>query len=886
MQNKIELALSILLLPFRSTMFYQRDIFNKLGNIKGLEEDIWFHLDTDFKPHTIDEMVLLLKKYYPELYRKDKTVNIDTYLNILNKLSKSLISHRDGKLVYKYWKNENDNDIFGPYEETQKVQILNTISRMMPVDILAVNYLLENGMDEDQLDGFYSHITIADLQLEDILSKGVAENHIHAGAGFNFSMIWTNLMNYFVFKNKEYLKQLNRYSKYRGRVISNYIFSAMIMRLLMIVSLKLNIKIEDIGSNDSEIKDFMRAIFRDDQTIDDWVEKKKINSEDDIYLEIFERIWDEIWNEMGLSKSNEKEDFILDIWSEINSIDTYGENIFLMKSLAFIKKDDDGQSNSHYFNEIFMKYLRIKNNVFNLVVQNGTKVKGLDYFKKHYAHASWYGNRMAENEFWKKFFKNMFQDKFLKKLEIRMGIKTDLMAQIIKVLRAYKSVIDEDYDFEVDDFPRLGIVFHLLKENDEEPTEKCWKEYDKSKSNTYRNRYFGKLQMKYKKQIESLITLRNENLYMSEFIVGIDAASSENSTPIDVFSPIFDLARNSNTQKLVSIDEETGKSVKNKSLGFTFHAGEDFRHLISGIRRVDEVVEHCKFHAGDRIGHGTALGVDAVGWKNTNPVVTIPRGEYLDNLIWVWGIYSSEQNYDPKINLYLENQIYKFAKEIYIRMNGITISMLHEAYKLRFKCFEKMDLDNQNQMFTEENVINEDYIFCMNVEDKYKLIWNEIKLNHAHNCKCYLERIYEPIQVAVKDIDLEMALQVQSIICKRIAKKGIIVEINPTSNLVIGEIKDIFNHHAYIINNLSTDVENKIMLNINSDDPTVFNTNVSNEIAYLYYGLLHKNICREESLKWIDKLREHGLRTSFVSDKISGRRYYEMLSKIVNNYRN
>lgn len=32
-----------------------------------------------------------------------------------------------------------------------------------------------------------------------------------------------------------------------------------------------------------------------------------------------------------------------------------------------------------------------------------------------------------------------------------------------------------------------------------------------------------------------------------------------------------------------------------QSLGFTFHPGEDFRHILSGLRRVDEAVEHLIF---------------------------------------------------------------------------------------------------------------------------------------------------------------------------------------------------------------------------------------------------------------------------------------------------
>lgn len=51
---------------------------------------------------------------------------------------------------------------------------------------------------------------------------------------------------------------------------------------------------------------------------------------------------------------------------------------------------------------------------------------------------------------------------------------------------------------------------------------------------------------------------------------------------------------------------------------------------------------------------------------------------------------------------------------------------------------------------------------------------------------------------------------------------------------------------------------------INSDDPAVFNTNVSNELAYIYYGMLEKDISREAALIWIDKIRRNGMNSSFI----------------------
>ena len=51
-----------------------------------------------------------------------------------------------------------------------------------------------------------------------------------------------------------------------------------------------------------------------------------------------------------------------------------------------------------------------------------------------------------------------------------------------------------------------------------------------------------------------------------------------------------------------------------RELRTTIHSGEDFVHLVGGLRRVSEAVHYLDLHDGDRIGHGVALGVDVESW--------------------------------------------------------------------------------------------------------------------------------------------------------------------------------------------------------------------------------------------------------------------------------
>ncbi|WP_042161985.1 hypothetical protein, partial [Paenibacillus gorillae] len=67
------------------------------------------------------------------------------------------------------------------------------------------------------------------------------------------------------------------------------------------------------------------------------------------------------------------------------------------------------------------------------------------------------------------------------------------------------------------------------------------------------------------------------------------------------------------------------------------------------------------------------------------------------------------------------------------------------------------------------------------------------------------------------------------------------------------------------------------MMSINTDDPIVFNTNISNEIAYMYYGMLQKGVNKSEALNWIEYARKSGMDTSFLRDNVSNYDYLKQL---------
>lgn len=890
MQKKISTSLEVLLYPFRCIDFNHNEQFTQLATEKvakkrekklsSLITDVTYDLMHTIPIHSVDEVKLLLEKDYPFLFdekpHKEEDI-FQSYMKVLNQLSKSLIAHRDGKIVYKYWKNPNDRDCFGPYTSYQKIHIIQILFRLMPVDLLVSNYLLENQLDSvEQLHGYYSYILLADKPLEEKLKQGVSENHMHLGAGFNFSITWTLMMNLFGKSSEARKKSLEKYNarlSVKGDNKGHTILQASILRILLCLFLEQKSKTDSFEQWLSELekkqstKDFLRLIIQN-KDIRQWIEEENVSC-DELQIGRFEQVWEDITQNTIDYSEVKAFDYATELFGVPDAIRTYGENIFLFYALKYWKEHPEDTM----YIKFFMKYIRIKNHIFSCIVQQGSsEVKGLDFFKNYYRKASGVMQFESSKEYYKTVFRTIFQDEFLKQVEVRIS-PDRLKTSVRNILKAYYEVINEDYNNGNQSFPLLGIVVHLLKRPDTKKLEKCWKMYDETERTEHRLS-FGKIQETYKKDIETFSRLRNTCDYLPEFLVGLDAASGENDTPVCVFAPLFDNVRNSNSQKLISISDN-GELIKNKTLNFTFHAGEDFRHVLSGLRRVDEVVEWCKFHAGDRIGHGTVLGTDIKKWAMENPVVVLPRGEYLENLIWVWACYTQDNYYEPEHVLYLESQINKYAEEIYQCVNGLTPVVLYEAYSKKFEFFQRQ-LDKNDTKETEE----EQDIFCCEMKKYSNQSWDVERLVNAQHCICYMKQYYEPIQVGINETDIKIASSVQSIVKHKIASKGIIIEVNPSSNLAIGEMHTILEHQAFKLNQLSDKEKSSVMLNINSDDPAVFNTNVSNEIAYLYYGLLNQNVGREECLQWIDKIRDYGMQYSFVNS-IDHQTYYKHLCKVL-----
>lgn len=447
--------------------------------------------------------------------------------------------------------------------------------------------------------------------------------------------------------------------------------------------------------------------------------------------------------------------------------------------------------------------------------------------------------------------------------------------------------------------PTIGIVFHFLKTEllDNTTGFFCWR---KLKDNNGKYSNHGLMVRKHMENVAIAIEgLRGTISGLDEYIVGIDAASDENAMEPWMFAPAYIKMRSRIFTK--PIKKQNGKSYRTiQNVGFTYHVGEDFRHIISGLRHIDEVVEQFHYKPGDRLGHAIALGINIDRWVMDNEVVAMPILEYMENLLWMWG-----KNVYDGINLpiqleNLEERIIKCAKKLYQNSESITIRMLYDAYKMKFrvdhwsimdKMLEEMEREDRKECINcDQRSSTKMRTVCYYSGEKCSLDclgWTSQKLMCTNYCPVFEEKYKKVILVTVPPDEIATYEYLQEYLLTKMERKGIYIETNPTSNVTIGDFSDFHEHPIFRMNSLKAKNErdHHVMVTINSDDPAVFNTNVENELAYIYYAMEHEGFAKEYVLNWIDKIRQNGLDASFIQTEKSSFQIMQEISGILDEIR-
>lgn len=512
------------------------------------------------------------------------------------------------------------------------------------------------------------------------------------------------------------------------------------------------------------------------------------------------------------------------------------ETRMLASALRYVERHDD-----KLFAILFWQYVRLRSRLYQHLTE-APETGGLDWFALHYDRISAL-RRGLESVLAAGALRFAARGLRLTALEGRtapasswVGIRDDVR-QVAAHARAHNQPRAETERTEV------GLVLHFIKRT-------SWKvagverlELD-PRGTGFR---CGKWSTERAKEALAIATALDHDPELLLVLRGVDVANRELAIPTFCLVPLYDEVRRASRRAAARL-EVARPRWEVPPVRATAHAGEDFRRLLQGVRRMHELMGFELLQHGDRIGHGLALGIEPARWAQSAKIAVQSREERLDDLVWLLDQFGRGEI--PASGSAIERvrvEAIELARDIY--GDGYDADALVRARRLRHSSRALARFGYP--FFPPMSPPGGDVATCM---------------LHAYlTDAAVFERGQRPIEVLADDVDVELTRAAQAFVCREIARLEITIETNPSSNLTVGDLGDLEQHPLFRMVPLDLDAADPALLaSINSDDPLTFATSLADEYAHLRFGLERRGISGTAALDFLERLRAQALRSRFT----------------------
>ena len=314
---------------------------------------------------------------------------------------------------------------------------------------------------------------------------------------------------------------------------------------------------------------------------------------------------------------------------------------------------------------------------------------------------------------------------------------------------------------------------------------------------------------------------------------GIDAGGSELKCPPEHFGPAY--------RYLKEESKKTERCLLHLSapIGFTFHVGEVFSDLITGIRRIWEAVEFLRMEEGDRLGHAIALGINPKAYYGGGTEFICSDREFIDNAVWMKAQFGVDLIDGPS----LKAMIAKLLPAELVQQQSL-LDDYFDAMMLRSDVDEDAPEYSSLASTVRANTFSPLHIRAT-TNSCAREICDHLRLHDSIN-PC-------GVSIAASMPHLfEKVAQIQTRVLSDLKTKGIVIESCPSSNKRIEKrIASYAQTPAYPF--LSADVPMVIC----TDDQGIFSTDLLSE-----YTLLKR--AKRISNDVIDKIVERSRKAAFL----------------------
>jgi len=729
-------------------------------------------------------------------------------------------------------------------------------------------------------------------RLRNMLSLGMAENHFHLkGSAPAFMMSWICLMNHIAGRNTKngFAHKFMKDRFFRSPIEDDNLTLCASTQIAALIRLKLNRWLDCAASDDD--KGWSQTLYKLCKTSHIWVTdiQREINAE---------RMFG------GLNK--------LDYASNVEEktkpyAPISGEHRFLYRMFHAIYSGsrDDAKEMQLPFLVYLMAYMRLR---AELVQSN--KIMGFQNFNE-------YQNR-----------KDIFLDEFpkYKKSCVKVALDSALRHKSIRSLEArfypntkfaiftrnireywklssgkekalYRAVkymgkslpqkrledvlreISPERNLDDNNEPQLSFVTFLVKRQDESLQKDSRKQL--KGHSPIKSRHHMLQRGEYARQIENIIRLRRSREIFAQRLLGIDACDHEFHARPEVFAFLFRKARYASSHMPYSavFDNPSTK------LRITYHVGEDFFDIVSGLRAIDEAINFLELSHGDRLGHALALGIEpAEFYALKDHRLFLSQQELLDNLAWLSYALKKHGLFDSALESWMLEKNQEYYKGLYRKAipfsgkyHSVSAHVYINAWRLRGdnpKYYHKIE---DEEIFLRKLKLAEPWELLRG--DQYERIREEDiqarQLMHHYHYNAEIRiKGEEIVELEIPKRYAEIIQALQETMLKDVCRKGIGIETNPSSNYLIGTFRQYDKHPIVRFYNRWLNPSSnspQAFVSINTDDQGVFDTDLENEYALMASALENAKdgngypiYNAADIISWLDDIRKMGLEQSFM----------------------
>jgi hypothetical protein len=749
----------------------------------------------------------------------------------------------------------------------------------MPEDLLLMSMGLEPPATRVDLD--------PPLVIRRLLDNGVAEIHQHVGASMDFSILWMSTLAALANPNLEPNAIRDPGLPFgQSETLFRWLLAAAIARCLVVeyllrenadgplIDLVLDLRSRSEWSfhrwralerslfaleegDESLLPDFyaLRNLYQDVHP-----QGHRLWREPPTTLAKAWRLCDPIAVRLSLSSPNE------------------GEQWLMQRGLALLERSEFRQKRDETFERLFWQMVRLRCILYRAVVQR-PMTAGLQWFIRFNGRLDPLRTPLAEVRTEVSYeVAGGARDRSIAALEVRCTAKdnpSDLAEELRRLTNSWKRVLNEVASPD-SQRPEFGVVLHLVKERDPEhrweggspPAHGIGTHAEPAPGLSFAIRpggryadYFASQARKAKAAAE-LMRRMPSILWV---LRGIDVTADELSVPTWVLVPLY---RFLERESAIAAAQCPGR-IKPQPLGLTAHVGEDFRHLMEGMRRIFECVHYLLRRSGGRLGHATALGYDPRLWAELTGSVMMPVEDRMWDLVFEWRLYTGFKVPDelrvsapPGRIGWLENEIRQLSTDVFawswepheLALDHHMLHVLWSGPEVDEKQTEVgLDVFDKKLGALAPEFVQNNWHASLRLED-YRM--NESVFRRGQRL----------IDVLLDEPEVVALQAVQDGLRRLVSVRGIVVEVNPTSNLLIGNLLDLRNHPTLRLfpPEPQEGAPPPVRIALGSDDPITFSTHLLREYSLLYHAALSAGYPERSVISWLQDVQRTSMDARFT----------------------